>query len=238
MYLKYGNYTHPLGEAGIVITKEVIENEANEPYAVRERWNISGMVIGTSASNIRTQLAALDTAYSANGKNLSLLMPDKTESTHRMISSSCTGGVRVIQRPSFPNGGGAEHVTKREYTIVLEGIVQLSASQSILSFEEVLSFSGGGPVYGHLQPLEGTPIKQLRKQSAPYRATQEGQAVGLYRYPVVPSAIWPGDLTEKPRVRRYSPRKKGSDYYEYKISWAYEFEAAYPLIGNPHGWTT
>jgi hypothetical protein len=237
MYLRYGNHTHPLGEAAIAITKEMIENEAGEPYAVRERWTISGMVIGTSPTSIKTQLTALDTAYSANGKNLSLLMPDKTESTHRMISSACQGGVRVIQRPSFPNGGGAEHVTKREYMIVLEGIVLLSSSQVILSFEEVLSFSGGGPRYGHLEPLEGPPIKQRLKQSTPYVVTQEGQAVGLYGYPAIPPSIWPGDKTEAPRIRRYSPRKKGGNYYEYKVSWAYEFKAAYPLTGSPHVWT-
>lgn len=239
MYLQFGTYVHPLGEAGIVITKDVVESEAQQAYAVRERWTISGMVVGTSPADIATKLATLDAAYSTGGKNVFILLPNGAASTHSIISSSCQGGVRVIQRPSFPVGTGAEHVTVRSYTIVLEGIVLLTAARTVLSFEEVLSFSGGGPLYGHLQPLQGEPIKQLLKQSTPYRATQEGQAVGLYDYPTIPAALWPGNKVEdQPRVRRFNPKKRGNEYYDYKITWAYSFESASPMSGSPHGWTT
>lgn len=241
MQLKYGSYTHAQGECGISIQQANVRNDGNQVIATRETWQISGMLIGTSAANIDSQVAALIAAYADDGKDLILLLPNGSQSTHKLLNRNTLGGTHVVQPPSFPEGRGAEGATYRTFALTVEAELPVSGSQfALISFEESLSMSGGGPAYGHLEPLVGAPIKQLLKQQTTYRVTQQGSAVGYRLYPTPPGPIWPGALVRAPDIQRRGPRRHGSggntDYSHFTTTWVYQFEAAGALVGVPHAW--
>jgi len=239
MYLKYGSYAHATGECQISINKQTEFNEAKEPWAIRERWDIQGLVTNATGNlaSMKTSVDALVSAYSVHGYDLVLYTPSNTATSHALYSDDCIGGTVVVQPVSFPSGEGAEGITYRNYTVSVEGLVRTSSGH-LLSFTESLSFSGGGPVYGHIQTLRGLPVKQLLRQNSVFRATQQGSAVGISTYPIIPSPVWPSAQIGTGQEERGSPKRFNYNYSEYPISWRYEFESAYPLLGNPTRWTS
>jgi hypothetical protein len=237
MYLKYGSYTHPLGEPGWVITNEAVESDSGDIFAVRTRWEISGLISnqGGTAANMKTKIAALEAAYASDNQDATIYLPDGvTESNHKIVAANTIGGTKIVRRPSYPQSSGPEGVTMRHFQLAIEALIPLTSEQVILAFEESVNFQGGGPRYVMLETLTGPPIKQLGKQATIYQAVQEGRAVGLYGYPVVPRPLWPTALMGNPRIRRRSPRRVRSNYTEYEVSWSYEFASAVRMIGSPH----
>jgi hypothetical protein len=239
MYVKIGSYRFPRGEVAITISRESLPTDAGTPWARRERWDFQGMIINQSGSttDMAASIAALEAAFVDN-VDIALLLPDgSTSSSHRIVSANTLDGVRVIQPPSFPDGTGSEYITHRSWTAAIEAIIPLSVVETaLLSFVETVQFSGGGPRDGYLEPLVGRPIRQRLKQNTVYRATQQGQAVGLEAYPLIPQPIWPLAQIKAREYAADSPRRYGNDFREYPISWLYEFESAYPLLGRPHLW--
>lgn len=243
MHIQYGSYAHDPGEIQLSVSREAVFNDAEVPYAVRERWDMDGMLVGDSQSDIDRKVRDLTAAYSQDGLDLSLKLSAGGDTHLRLKSTECIGGTRVTQPPSFPSNSDAAYVTFLPYAVSVEGLVALAGTSSYLvSFQETIARSGGGPRYGMIEPLTGMPIRQLLKRNTIYRATQRGSATGLYTYPSVPLPLWPAALKEAPKVERVGPRVRGtgatSTYTHYTVSWSYEFESATPLIGNPHSWGT
>lgn len=236
MRLRYGNFTHAVGETAIAIHKDVLRTEGGVAYAVTERWDVTGMLLSQSGSPIEMKrlIDAVTQAYSYDGWDLILLLPDGKPSSHALYSGRTIGGTRVVRRPSFPDGGRSQHVTVRTYTLAVEAEVRLT-SDALLAFEEVVSFSGGGPRYGFLEPKWGPPVKQQWKRYTPFRAEQSGRAVGLFGYPAIPLPIWPAAMLEQSANPVYrSPRRRGSTYAEYEVTWHYQFASDRQMIGTPH----
>ena len=100
MFLKYGTHSHAVEEASVSIRRDVLETARGTPYAYREEWDITGLLTADSATAISTKIAALESAYATNGKDVTLYMPDgTTESEHKIDSSATNGGVRVTRPP-------------------------------------------------------------------------------------------------------------------------------------------
>lgn len=253
MFVKYGSFTHPLGEAAVSIDRETLFTEAGTPWAVRERWDIQGVISNTTINragdsipsgvpaDLSPKINALELAYSQNNQDIALLLPDgETPTSHRIISAHTLGGVQVVQAPCYPEGIEAEYVTYRSFTVAVEALRPLSSPTKLLSFTETMTYEGGGPRYGHLEPLVGRPIKQTLKRFTIYRVTQQGHAVGLYAYPPIPKPLWPAAQVRNRRIEKGSPRRRGGSVItdtEFPISWVYEYESAFSLIGGPHLWT-
>ena len=118
---------------------------------------------------------------------------------------------------------------------MLEAEIPIDADDletALRSFEETLSFSGGGPKYGHLETLAGPPVKQLLRQQTVYRVGQSGQAIGLYQRPTAPLPIWPQAQVESGVRRLSSPKRRRDDYTDFSIDWSFRFESATPLVAG------
>lgn len=233
----YGNYKHAVGEVDYKIKRTALEKNKTI-YGFNEEWTLDGLLISMtgSESDLKSQIAALQAAYTYGGYDLYVLGVDgRTRTTDQLISSETFSGIQIKVFPSFPEGKGAEYVNYRHYQIVL------SADRSILpgvnfyvSFEEKVSFSGGGKQYGFLYPKYGSPIRQGLKRYTSYKATQQGSAVGFIARPAAPPPIWPGALLVAPDKTYSSPIFQGRNFAEYGISWKYEFESVTRLVGFPH----
>ncbi len=244
MQLLWGNYAHALNEAAIAVTKDPLLNEAGLMYGARERWQISGFLQAADVPSLVAACNALEAAYSRNYQNLTLIGPGGVRA-RGLSGRTALGGTRVVGGVTFPDDGSksAEFSTYRNYQVTVEGVYPIPGvpATTLISWLETLSFTGGGPRFLHLQPLVGLPQRQQVAAATPFHVTQQGEAVGLYGYPVPAAPLWPADEhIDRRRVEYKTPKRTGdrvaSAYTEWPVSWAYEFEANAPLEGAPTLW--
>lgn len=239
MILRYGSYDHALSEAAVVIEKQTLRGEGGTAYGVRERWEISGVLQADSPAELTAAIDALCAAYRQPADEVSLRQSDgQTATAHRLRARDALGGIRVVAPPSFPVGEGGEYSRFRSYRLALEADLPLTDRQSeLLVWSELLETSGGGPREVYLELRNGPPQRQLVSQATPYRALQQGRAVGLTGYPPIASPLWPAqeDRPER-RIRHQLPRTVGSGpdraATEYEVTWSYSFHSATPLAGT------
>ncbi len=243
MFLKYGTYTHAAGEVSLAISRKG-DFVAGLEKGYTERWDIRGRLqiadTGTTAGNqaaMTAAIAALQVGYSIQGQDLILCTDGGAASIHALVSAQTVGGVRIVERPSFPQGRGAEYSTFRNYAIAAEASY-VNTALGILEFRETISFSGGGPKFVLLETLTGYPQKQNVRQRTPFRVVQQGQATGLLGYPIAPGPLAPGDVhQDQTEVRLIGPDFLGPvgqrAYTGFRTTWSYHMESANPIAGQP-----
>lgn len=243
MLLKYGGYSYQLYGAGLTVQKQAEQNEAGEPVRTVSAINVMTRLLNNAANPTRATMDAMirafEAAHARSGQDLILYQSDgSTETAHAWRSRNCIGGVRVVGGPSYPEYQGAEGINYRTIQVQFEAITPLTDARSALrSFTETITISGGGPMFGHLVPKRGRPIKQLLSEFSVCRATQRGSAIGLYQYPFPTAPIWPDALKNPPGEFSYtSARRIGTDGTDWAVSWAYEYEHNDRLIGSPNQW--
>lgn len=247
MIFKYGSHTHTQGEVGLSVVKKALNTEAQTMRAHETTLSLNGMLVSQQANEasaraeIKLKQAALEAAYALENQDAILYMPDGTTETHHAYrAANMTGGVRVIQPPSFMEPQGVEGLTLSKYQIVLQAIVPIPTANlatALQSFQETVEFPPAGAKFGHLETKLGYPVKQQLRRRQIFRARQFGSAVGIYAYPSVPLPLWPFDkVNQEPMVTRGHPRRIGNDYVDYPISWQYDFESKFEMFGAPHIW--
>lgn len=237
MYLRKGEYTHPIGEPQISISRRPVLNSGGVPVAHAVTWSIQGMLLGSGQADLDAQIEAFITAYARQNEDVVLLLSDGvTESQHTLKVRDTRGGVYVTQGPDFPKGDGPEYATRRSFAVQISAEVPVEESTSaLLSFTETLSTSGGGPRYAHIETALGFPIKQQLRRATTYLATQSGTATGYALYPSVPPPIFgTANLAQSPRITRRSPEWVGNTVRNFTVSWQYQFESALPMFGLPN----
>jgi hypothetical protein len=235
MYLKYGSYAHASGEASIAIAKEAIFSDSGIRTDIRETWTINGMMFATNSTALTSALLAMQAAYSKNGLDLGLYEDSGAATAHVLLATDCRGGTKVLSI-GYPKGTGYQYGTYRDYQIVVEGLKV--SYNGLLSFNETISFSGGGPEFVYQECLTGLPQKQILKQATTFKARQMGEAVGTDAYPAFPAPLWPSAEHRNQRVTDLLPPRRMGQYgaakhTEYRIVWAYTFESASRLVGLP-----
>jgi len=239
MYVKYRDHQHAAGECHVAIARQGLRSDHSILYAIRETWTITGMLLGANSAALTASIAALEAAYSYDLGDLYLYEDSGTATAHSLLSASTIGGTRVVQHPSFSNGAGAEYATHRTYTVVVEG--DKDAGAGLLSFNEQITFSGGGMEWGFLPVLNGTPPRQIFREQTPYRAEQTGHSTHMTRYPNPADPIWPGaeHVTQR-QITYHGPMRTGLggsvQFMGYGVQWSYAFEDTSGFAGMPHTW--
>ena len=241
MYLKYGSYTHALDEAEVAIVEDVERDQDEAPLRSVIRWSIRGLLQAADTDALITAMRALEAAYASDGSDIYILKDDQTTVCHSILSRETDGGVKIVRRPSYPIGRGAELSTYRSYEITIEAVKAFTSRLgAVLSYVEQLTISGGGPRYSILELRNGAPQVQLVSQQTAYTATQSGQAVGYNDWPDIPPPYWGAPIFDQPNssYSRSLPKLMGSGrnrrFREYPISWSYRFQSASPLSGSPN----
>jgi len=248
MILQYGRNKRPSGECAFSIDRQSLRTDADTIWAYEETWTIQGWLRSQKATaaaargEIKRLTEEVEDFFSVEGLDLKMLQPGGGETAHNLLAASTIGGTKIVKPPHFLDGNGAQGVTFRTYTVVLAATVPVDASNVttlVKSFQETVDVSGGGARFAHLETLVGLPVKQQVRRNTVFRGSQKGQAVGIYAYPSVPAPLWPEALVNaNPVVTRGSPKRIGTGYVEYPISWQWEFESAYPLVGRPNRWAS
>lgn len=240
MIFRYGGYQHDANEVMLTSVDILPERtEGGAKHRLRETWTIEGDIYSTSPTALTLRLVQLEAAYAIEGVMAAFYEDDGTITKHVLGGPGSLGGCRVM---SFRYQGGAgEYVYSRKYSITLEAVT-LAAGSSLVLFTERVSLMGGGMEYVWRRPIHPTarPIRQPVGQDT-YKATQSGQAVGVFGYPQPMLPLWPGAiLPTMTQIERESPKRYGpvgNPYYtEFAVSWSYSFESDAPLIGFPNRW--
>ncbi|OHB81789.1 MAG: hypothetical protein A2W31_06590 [Planctomycetes bacterium RBG_16_64_10] len=240
IHLIYGSHAHDSGECAVQWSADPIITNGTRT-GVKYIVDVRGRLHGDTQAALTTAIAALESAYDQDNKDIGLLFSDGTRTAHYLSARSCRGGTRVT-RLSYPLGDGGQYSTYRDYQITVEAEVAAEDDESgILEWSETVTQIGGGRQYGFLETLNGAPQEQILKQQTVYRATQQGEAVGAKKYPPPAPPIWASRFcNDRSQVSHTSPRKvgtlKGEEYTEYRTSWSYVFESAEPLSGLPTPW--
>lgn len=234
MILRYGSYSHADNEVTLSISQRPVYNEVGLRAGYVASWSIQGMILGSSASDLGTKIAALESAYGADGLDLILYDSDGVTVRHAMRNTGSRTGVKILDL-SYPTGDGAEYVTYRSYSITAEAEYQQDLG--IYSISETYTFGGGGPQKVVIPTLYGPPIEQLVRQQTAYICQQQGQAIGVAAYPTVPGPAFPAaEHRERRRITYNRPTKIGRYGNQmYSVSWSYEFESPSQLFALPPG---
>lgn len=234
MYLQYGSYRHELSEAGISVSKSV-ERQNGVPCAMREVWSIRGELQAETQELLTAAYDELCQAYSRDGGDLTLWLPDGTTRSSLFVRNSQTlGGTRVIGRPSISDEPG-NYSNYIRYGITVEATIPLiNDGIGLTQYTQTITKSGGGPKWILIPVLKGPPVRQQVLEQTPYRVTQSGEAIGYLGQPEPEQPINSQHLhQDQSQVTRVTPRKAGTTgrYTEtdFRTAWSYVFESANPI---------
>lgn len=235
MIVRYGSYSHADAECTVAVSQSALENDAGQYYARRVTWTITGRLQADTPAALAAALVALELAYSVWYGDLGLF--DGNTMVMGLLNGGSLTGVKIVQPPSYPSGEGAQLTTFLDYVIVATADYPAGAGQNLLkSFTETLAFSGGGPRLAAVECVNVPPQEQVLALYTAYRATQTGQAVGMYGYPPVPPPLFPGKQEVAGQPTFSSPRLRNGVYVDWPVSWSYSFVSATPLVGLPNRW--
>lgn len=234
MYLRYGNYIHPIAEAGVTTARTILRNQGDEAYGYQEEWHIQGMLQAPTQPALTAAIQAMQAGYATQGQAIGLFLDNGTPSALGVNVNQTIGnaGVRVVRGPSFADHPGV-YSTYVFYTIDISFQVPY-VTDCWLSFTETLSLDGGGSRWAYLNTLAGNPQAQLLNAVVAQKVVQEGSAVGFRSYPQPMGPLLPAyEHTDLRRIRRKSPKRIGPigrpAYQEFEVTWSYTFEIITPL---------
>lgn len=250
MIFAYGNYRHPVSEAGVTIRRRIQASASGTWSIGRDEWTIDAVIQGDTQAALTANLQALEAAYSIPNQNAILYLDDGvTKTAHQLYAQYYFYVLPTL--PSYPKFEGGEYSTYRtvQIQLIAEGLPFGQsiggAGNSLVEFTESIEFWGGGQLRGYVPSLTGRPQLQVRRQQTTYKAIQQGTAMGVGGYPTsLAIPMWPDAIVDPDqlRVRKEAPQRQGfgsfSSYTLYPITWNYFFESADPIFGSatPRVW--
>ena len=239
MILKYvytdGSYSFGEETTAMQISTKYVYDSRGRPDKQEQSWQIKAMPQATTQAEITTAINAIVTAMANDGGTLTLYNNDGTTSSSHAVTNCRTQSI------NYPEGTGAEYAAngRRTIEITVTGYADITKDDDIVSFQESLSFSGGGSRYSMVETLFGIPKKYTDTVNTIYRATQQGSAVGKTSYPTPPGKLFPGqEVTANPRIsKNHSYNEAGET--RFSISWTYEYASATEFANTaPNTWLT
>ena len=234
LYIQYGTYKHTLNEAAITISRTPIESDQNVIIGNQINWQISGMLLADAnaadpVSDLTKKIGSLKSAYSLNGRNITLYEDDGTKTQHSITNSLTANGVRVGGL-SFPKGVGSEYATTRTYTISVQADEIFNAAARLgnlfIESSETVSTTGtGGPRYVVRETRFGAPVRQLVSQATAVKVSQSGSMKTLNK-PGVPTPLYSN--YEVFPARNLSVTYSPKDRY-YRVNYSFQFEAPHQI---------
>jgi hypothetical protein len=229
--IQFGGYMHPQGTTAYTLDRQTVFDQRKRPIAEQATVQISGRIHGDDPADLQAKWIDLEDAYSQVGVGVHFnINIDGASSIFGIDGGNTIGGIRVTKKPSIQDTMGNAHQKYLGFSVELQAIVPFANSlTALVSFRETLSFSGGGPRTAMIESLYGPPVKQQTRAQTIYRATQSGQAVGMFGRPAVPAPLWPAHWTGDYSANREGPEMFGNVETNHGANWSYQFEADSPF---------
>lgn len=236
MRLYFGSYAFDENDCAVAISFTRTFNDAQQCYEIIHNWNVSGALHAADQNAVIAACATMEQALSLENQDLVLYGNDGSTVANALRNAGSTTGVRITNL-SYPNGEGAELTTYRSYQFTATATYFFNGTtDGYRAFSETIQTSGGGPLWAVVETVEGLPERQKIRNYTMYRATQSGQAIGKLSRPLPPNPLWPGALVRAGNFGQQSPKWSGVMFQDFGVSWNYEFESPFPLVGQPNQW--
>lgn len=248
MYIAWGSYQADEGSTFVATDLATSESPTGLPMEQTYTFTLRGTLTGTSQSDMKTKILALEAAFRVRRQDLILYMDDGNASAVLLKNNGSTTGTFVRRGPYYPTTEGAENALFRTWEVVVSATYPFGVLPDgtgtpsfppgyAMTFTESLSISGGGALYVHKPNVLGPWQKQLVYPQTPFVAVQSGSATGYLDYPNVPPPVFPAALKEtRPKVNLTGPQQKGLLLTGHGVAWEYQFESVTPLVGVPTFW--
>jgi hypothetical protein len=244
MYMKFGNYTHAINDAGVSIESQPLLDASGTMFGSTETWTINWRIRNTTqdAKNLDSPVQALINAYSQDATYAAILHDDGTPTVHVLqAGSGASGPIRVSKPPSFMKFQNGEMVTYRSGTVQITATKLVSNSDFIVvEFSENLDIQKSGEVYKPLVPNTGEAIIQRTATNQPSTVTQSGTVTYLGTYGEPPDPLFTLPQSEPLKLSYGSPQKIGTglfaDHIKFPLKYTYKWIWPSDLQGLPTRW--
>jgi hypothetical protein len=242
MQLKYGGYSHENDGVSFTVQGRRVFDKYNKERRLKVRYVITGVITGTTASDITTKCTALEDAYRLQSQDLVFYDNDSNPTVHSLRTGDCLGGTRT-HGPDWLDGmpgvwgSATEYVDKRTYRVVVEG--DIAYRGGLISWSESwVQIGTAGPETRWVESLVDDPVRQVLKQKTTTLGIQSGAAVGDDTYPPIPPAMFPDLLMnikgQSPKTTLWTPEfYRDGQMSNYKASWMYVHESPVVLAVTP-----
>lgn len=217
----YGGYPHPDNEVNLVsLDVQTIYSPRNKRLAQRKTVSLYGEIQDTSLSAILTRIQAIENAYSQD--NLDFRYTVNGSLSHSLLNNGqCLSGVKVLRRPSFPQGDATELVNKRTFAIVLQATYDAAETDLVSWTESIETIGTGGPKF-QIVETEFLPVAVYSTINSAQYYHQIGTAIGYSGYPNPPGPVNPdGEFLDRRRITRVSGRNMGNQIRHFTTRWSY-----------------
>ncbi len=230
MYVKYGTYQHPPGEANIV-SFSIRQRRSARGFQLANivEAHVSGEICaaaGETQYNINTKLLALDNALVLDGQDFGLYHDNGTATHHVLYTAdpyNLTGN-QIVHR-SYPHKHNGEFSTGLDFSYAVRA--EFAAFTSvILDYNETISHQGTtDPKVEWHEHRYLAPYYSVESLASLQTITQSGYAVTLDTYLTPPSPIMsaPYELRHLRTITRRGPRRYPQGVEGYRIEWTYHF---------------
>lgn len=238
MIFRYGSYSFDDNEVGLQIHKRGVYSPRGRKMWDHVTWVINGVVIGTDAADVTTQLQALEAACSNDGLDLVFLDNDGNPTAHSLASSSAINGIQVKGPVQYPGGNRGvwgmqtEYVNLRSYRVIFEADVMDSDDDLIMWSESLTRIGGGGPLNIWQESFLGLPQWQQPKLYTKCRLIQQGNALGMSTWPAFSTPLYgnPYARNDLAMQEQGSPKNMGINFEtHWPVRWRYVFEGPTPF---------
>lgn len=111
------SYAHSPQADVTIDTRSIMDEDGTKNIGTSTTWNIKGIIVGTSISDIKTKITALEAAYASP---TALYLKDGVTARETLDGSLARTGL-LVEGISYPQGNKADYATKRTYTMSVSG---------------------------------------------------------------------------------------------------------------------
>jgi len=234
MLLKYdtgSTYSFNESTTAMQISTQFVFDSRGRADKQEQTWQITTVIQDDSQTGITSKISDLVSALSEPEGTLTLYNNNGTTPSAHIVTNCHTQSI------SYPKGTGAEYANQRTVELSVTGYTDIPKDDDIVSFQETLSFSGGGARNILHETISSTPKKYQTNKKTIYRVTQSGSATGKTAYPTPPGKLFPGqEIEENAQTTKNAPYKESGEQ-RFNITWSYQYASATEFANtDPNTW--
>ena len=233
MYVKYGTYSHEIGQDSITYTVEPQYSQwRGFQYASKVTMTAQGVLQPTATKTLSARIDDFLAAYNTNGKTFGLYH-DSGAATQHVIDSThllLKDGPKVIVR-KWPKGDRGEYACHREYFVEVSAVFSYNDTNDpwpgIVKYQEKMRYVGQGAIYRKfLYDQDAKEWEQTIYGGFPIKLIQSGSSIGWAGYALPLDAVEPSRLLEHLTIHEPGPIYLGTEFKgtEYHYRWSYTME--------------